>query len=401
MVLALLALASSVALGAVTYDVAAGATASARTASSVDQAVAQFELDPRGGVTWTAPRLELGGSYQPRLFVQEGAGGLQALHRASARAAWQWSGRWGLFAGLEGSYGVNDFLGTSSGAATSSAGGQPSGGGTGGGAGGAGGATPPVQPIPGATTLRYRSGEATLGVGGLLVPRHRFEASVSAFASGGADATARLSLPQQQGLRLGVTLRHSLSPVNTLESGLAAGLTSFGAGVSDAYVFATETWRHVLAGGGHFRLGAGPGLMVHAEPGSRKQTPGVGGEASFGDRWLRVLLFDVSLRVSPIVDRVSGALYQRADASAALGWEPATGWFVGVQGTGGVVVQGAQLGDQIVTGDLRASWSPSRRWIAGLGVRTFSQIPHEPLARATRETSAYLSLGFSDRFPSR
>ncbi len=374
------------------YDVSLRTEARGRNRAAVSGVLGEAEADPRLGLTWMDQRGDLGAAYFPRLMVQEQGGGLQVLHRASVDGSWQVDGNWRALASAEGSYGTNDLLLTYSGTTPGSA--SP-GSGTPAGAAPASGAQA-VQPIPQVTTLKYLSGQASVGAAGTLTARSRALARVSAFIEGGADGQARTQVPLQHGGRLASELEWSASRSDALVSALGGTITAF-PGILDGIVLATETWRHALTQDAQVRLGAGPAVTAHRAGGNTSWNVMPGGEIGVHDRWLQVLEGDLGLRASPIVDRTNGAAYERADANLSLTWRATPHWTFAASGTAGIVVQGSQAGDKIAAGDFRAAWSPTASWELAAGMRGVSQMPHAAQTRDISEASVFVAVTVRDR----
>ena len=406
-VLAAMTCALRLASGAVTtYDAGVTATAGARTDVTIPGVLEDVELEPRLGLGWMDGRDELGAQYGPRLALESYDSTVQVLHRASLTGARQLTGRWRGTASLGGSYGTNDLLLPG---ALPAVGGTTAPGQTGTTQPGQTGTTQPgqttpstgtaatLQPLPSVTRLKYLSGEADLGLAGTPAPRCRLLASLSAFTSGGADPVARQSLPLQRGLSLGGTLEWTARPADVLASSVGATVTFFEPTLAGGFLQATETWRHNLSEHAQLELGAGPAITAHRPAGGPTSWAfGPAGAIGITDQWFGTLNVGAALSATPVVDQVSGAVYDRADASASVGWRIVPGLTTAVLGTAGVVMQGAQEGDKIAAGDVHIAWTPSLHWDLSAGAHALLQQTHATGPNAVSAEGVYVAVGVHD-----
>jgi hypothetical protein len=376
------------------YDLSLRAEGRSRTRASTTGVLSEAEVDPRIGLAWTGERLVLKAAYFPRLMVQEQVGGLQVLHGASANGSCQIDPGWRALASAEGSYGQSDLLATTSasgatGPATGAAGGTSSGSGT---PGQPAQPVQPVQPIPRVTTLQYVSGGTSVGIEGTPSPRHRLALRLAAFVEGGGDSSARRLLPLQRGGRLAGALDWMASRADVLASQFTATVSSFENGVADGIAGVTETWHHTLTRDASVRLGIGPVLTAHREAGRDTWSIRPGGEVGVHDRWWGTLEIDLSAQAIPLIDRLTGAAYERADVTAILSWQLAPRWTLAGSASGGIVTEGAQAGDRIAGGEVRVAWAPSPSWDLALGARAISQMQRSISTADVTEATAFLSV---------
>jgi hypothetical protein len=374
-------------LGSATfYDASLTTTASTWNSAAFQGLEGRIELDPRLGLSWLDRGVELRADYFPRLTVQDQASGLLTLHRASANGNWQLSSTtWRALASVDGAYGTSDVL-------TLALPSQPG---------------QPVQPIPAVTTLPYGSGEVAVGLTGMLSPRQRLATKLSAAIAGGTDPAARTLLPLDRTGRFTADLEWTASPLDTLVSGLSFEFSSIAAihqpdgqianDVMNGYVVVSEAWRRALTPDTLLRLRAGPTLMGHRFGNQTTWTFLPSGEIGIRDQWWRRVDVDLGVVALPMVDRISGALYERADATVALAWHPTATWVLSVTGSGGIVAQGPQAGGRIAGGDIRMAWSPVSWWDVGTGIRGAYQMPRGPGASDFKEGSAYVSMTLRNR----
>jgi hypothetical protein len=372
------------------YDVSLRTEARARTRAAVSGVLGEAEVDPGVGLSLLDRRLDLAAAYSPRLMVQEQVGGLQILHRASLGGTWLADRNWRAIAATQGSYGTNDLLSVSQGTAAGSS------------SGGTGGRTGPpvpqiVQPIPRLTTIKYASGEASLGVDGTPAARYHASARITGFVEGGADRAAQASLPLQRGGRLAGELDFTASQSDILASRLALTVSGFSSDQVEGLGLLTETWRHALTPDAQVWLGVGPTVTATHALGATTWQVGVGGEAGARDLLFHSLAAALTLGAAPVVDRVTGAVYERADGTMTVTWEPIPRWAFGAMASGGIVTQGGQAGDKIAAADVHAAWVPSPAWEVALGVRGLSQMPHAAATANLSEWNVYFAVTARDR----
>ncbi|HTP26386.1 MAG TPA: hypothetical protein VMK12_12105 [Anaeromyxobacteraceae bacterium] len=336
------------------YDVSISTEARGENLPATPGIAGEIEADPRLGLNWMGPGKELGGAYAPRLMWQEHSQGLQVLQRASVNSLWQIDGNWRSQAAVSGSYGEEDLL-------LALAMGTPT-----------PGASGPLQPIPRVTWLKYASGEASVNATGALTARSRLTMEIGAFVEGGANRFSSQLLPLERGVRLTGELAWTASSFDTLATGLATSVVGL-PGIRDETVLATETWRHSLTQEAQVRIGAGPGFIANGEGGHTSWMATAGGELGVHDRWQKVLDGDLSLRVAPMVDRITGAAYSRADAVLALTWQVRAHWSLFASGTAGIITQGIQAGQKIAGGEFRLIWSPTPIWDLSAGTRGLAE----------------------------
>ena len=374
--------------GTTSYDASLETIGRLRTQVATEGVLKELELDPRLGLGWVDGRDELGAAYHPRLLLQQEDSELQVLHQASLTGARQLDGRWRATASLNGSYGTTDlFLLTVPVAGTSQTTPPPS---------TTGSTAPPtaqpIQPVPSLARLKYVSGEATVQVVGASLGRFRLIGNLTAGIAGGADPVARASLPLERSGSLASTLEWIASGLDVFATDVGVTLTSFETGITDGYALATETWRHALSPDVQFRLGAGPAVTIQNAAGQTTWGFGPAGGVAVHDHYLTTLDLDLGVLATPLVDRVSGNVYDRADATAVATWHPAAAWTAALTGTAGIVLQGPDEGDEIAAGDLRVGWMASPHFGVTIGASGLTQRPHAAGAGTLKEGSVYVDL---------
>jgi hypothetical protein len=389
------------AVGAAAYDVSLGAAAMGRAGTAYVGMDRQVEADARVGVVVTQRTLEVDGAYLPRVLLHDPGGGVQVLHRAHVGSVLPAGGR-RTFASVDASYGTTDLVALQrpdAGAVTAGPGvpdpssPTPS----------PGGGPPrgaPVQTVPVLGPLTYVSGEASLGVDGARGGRASWSARLDGLVSGGADEDARRSLPLQVGARGRAQFDWMVSHRDTVATDLTAEVSGFRAvaagtppgDVRDGYAVLSEAWRRVVRPEMTLRVALGPGFTVHHAAGSTTWGPSLAAAAGLGGVLLRTVRGDVALRALPVVDRVTGNVYERGDVTGWVAWEPSRAWAATLAGNAGVVLRSAQAGDKVAAADLGIAWSPDAHWRLGAGVRAYAQSPRSAGTPALSEVSGYVAV---------
>jgi hypothetical protein len=370
------------ALGALApgYDVSLrteGRAVADASMSSVREAEALVEVVPSLGLVLADRVLRLESAYYPRLLLTgAGLGRNELLHRARLGANWT-PGRFALVSTLQGAYGTNDLLRPTSTTTT------PSG-------------TPvsPVQPLPGVTTLEYMSAEAAVAVEGPLASGLLGRVGGAGFVDGGATWAARRVLPLGRGGRGRLGLDWTVTHADVLATALTGSYLFFGEGRADTILSLTEQWRHAFSPRLQGSVAAGPSLTGHRPGGPTGTDPAettwrtyltaeASGHAELVPRRLDAA---VTLRMTPIADRVTTAVYQRWDVLASAAWRPARTWVVAADASTGLVLEGPQSGEAIYSAELRATWLfPNLLDLVG-GVRWFKQDTASTAVQPTYDT---------------
>jgi hypothetical protein len=296
----------------------------------------EAELDPLAGL-----RLPLDGggltlTYEPRIFIvgshvpdaPDGTPGrhVSYLHRARATVEYQPSERWKLFVNGRFAYGQYDFS-----PLTTVVPGAPGSIGTpGGGTSPTPSTTSPTLPIPGPGTPPNQASldvEELAGGAGFvhnLSPGLSFLLSGGYARRGGSTSEAQQALPLQKGPMGATGLQGVLGP-NDSWTLLASGTSSsFSTGVHATLLDLTGTWSHSWSRTFQTDLTAG-GTALHS---SGVLAPGGGIEPTV-DKVLPVAALGfthrvlqprgdvmnvLQLRVAPLPDQLSGAIYERFEA---------------------------------------------------------------------------------------
>jgi hypothetical protein len=357
----------------VTWDLSLQGETRGRVAS-VGERRGEVTAEPRAGLGLVGRLHSANAAYAPQLRLDSGSATATVLHVGAVSGAWRLDPRWQATAVATGSYGERDFLlGDRPALAT-------------------GGAAVPVQPIPALTSVRYGAGALRVGLGGALTPRHPVLLGAQVFAEGGVGPAAGAVLPMQRGVAADGSLGWTLSRADALSAALNGTVTTFPAtGARSAAAALTTSWRHAFTPRTGGWLGAGPTWA--SETGS-DSVVAVGGEAGVQHRLVRPAVdAALSTRVAPIIDRITGSVYQRVDFTGTASWAPAVRWLVSGTTASGVVLDGPQRGERVASAEARAGWSSMRRWSLSGGVRWMGQDGGPaPLSRVD-EWTAFVGVG--------
>lgn len=235
------------------------------------------------------------------------------------------------------------------------------------------------QPIPQVSTVRYMSASGALGFESRPTARIAVSGTLSYLAQGGADAPTRAVLPLQRGPSFLAVIAWTAGRDDTLTTSLSASYYAFlreapepGANepATNAWISqALEVWQHAFGRGSRLRLGLGVGVAGNADDLLRLvlRTTSVVGEVGFQQAFARQdearpFQLDMGARVAPFVDFTSGLAYERADASAGLGWPLDRDWRLDASISAGIALDGVQRGQATATAQLNATWVATR-WV--------------------------------------
>jgi hypothetical protein len=146
-------------------------------------------------------------------------------------------------------------------------------------------------------------------------------------ASGGVGAQAREALPVIEGPRLDARLSWAATRLDRLVLGVGGYLAQYTGGGRTQYLLGSVSWLHSISRFTEFELGAGAGVGNETGGvGPPKPTEAlpigiVGIHSSFP---LKDQVLDGALRftVTPVADRITGALYARGELTASSSWSP-------------------------------------------------------------------------------
>lgn len=334
--------------------------------------LAEAEVDPRLSLNLDTRTLSLTVGYAPRLWASTLTGRLQSLNRGALQATFRPDPLYRLVASATGVSGISDLLAP----AVASP----------------GGATPaPIQTVGSQTRIHYVFGELAAGLEATPTPRARLTLSGAYVVDGGEDAAARLTFPLQRGPRAALTFGWQTSADDKFETEAATSYRSFTTSAVDpvtglpvempAVLIATftETWRRKFGSELSTWLGLGGAVTGVAGVGGAKASVkaappvvdlGLQYVSEGGLQRLRL-----SGRYSPLVDSLTGRIYQRADAALAAAWSPWRTWQMVGELTTGVAIGGAESGQAIVVGEARMVHGLSREVELTWGARGLWQHP--------------------------
>jgi hypothetical protein len=328
----------------------------------------ELELDPQLRVRLTDLASFVSASYVPRLTLSQLPGDHVALlHQAALTSEWRPEPRWQITFGAEGSRGTVSQLQLAATTSGTPAAGQP---------------PLPTEPLPAAASVRYLHGQVSAGVVGALEARWRLRSQVATFADGGADASAQRSLPLQRGIRAETALEWSAGRQDVLGTSVAGTVSDLTPGTTAWLLSLGEGWRHTLGRGETLFATAGPSLAIQgathhvgpsAEIGLGHESPGEGPGVQAS----------AALSYAPLLDRVSGAIVDRAAATATLAGILSDDWRLDATASGGVVVDGAEKRDGVWAGEVRAGRRLGDAWQVYLGARGILQEQPRVSTRST------------------
>jgi len=356
--------------------------------------VAEIEVDPRIGIQYDTPTLNLSAAYAPRLWLTTQVSGLQVLHRSAVQGTFRPDPLYRLLASATFAHGTSNLLAPR----LAGPGGVPPG---------------PLQTVGAQTSIPYVFGEVAAGVDSTPTQRTRVALGGTYLVDGGSDAKAQLTFPQQRGPSAAMTFGWRASADDQLDTLLTALHRTFVTGAVNPATGApivkppvwiatlSETWRRKydlklsswVGAGASYTSTELPGGVVKVE----KVTPlvDVGGQYLDEDGLKGLRL---TFRYAPIVDAVSGRVYQRADSFLLANWASTPTWrMVGELATA-VVIGGFQSGQVMVSGEARMARVLSRDLDLIFGVRSLLQRPpNTSFAASYRQWGLFVALSFHDR----
>lgn len=234
-----------------------------------------------------------------------------------------------------------------------------------------------VQRLPITPTVDYLSSRAGVTATFAVTRRWAIRALAEHALSGGADAASREVIPFQYGPRGALRATCSLSRHDSLTSTLDLSRTVFDTGPDNVVGEASEAFRHVFDRRSEMTLGAGVSVVA--------------ARASAGDPWitrpyalaegtLRVsapaarLDTTLSLRLAPVVDRLSGIVDERLQGTAAIAWSFTPSLALRTQFGAAQSVQRSQAGAvTVLIGEAAFSARATRAVRVELGTRIAAQ----------------------------
>jgi hypothetical protein len=339
-------------------DGAGGTSSSASYSGSVS---------PSLGIGYGDRLLDVNARYSPTLTWDSGAD-LSTLHGGAVATSWRMTRHSSVTASLTGSYGTKDFWN----------------------------ALPPLQAgapqqtqaqaLPTQRTIKLVSVDLSTGLNTTLGPRAGIGFGLGAFVNGGLGGDAATALPMTRGGRATTSLGWSVSRDDAIGTSLDGNITQFtGSDEYDGVANLGLSWRHsfspetsivqTITGGdlglsSSFGLSAGGAYTITRKDNVTTWSLLPSAQAEISGR-LRapVLTGSLTLGLTPFIDRLTFAVYQRANAGARVTWSPSASWSFGGNADVGWPVGASPDGVRVVSGELRVGWSPDRPLSLFWGVR--------------------------------
>ena len=287
-----------------------GASSSGKLNSGV---ATDLELQPFTSLSASLDDLRFNASYAPRLSwgfpAQPGsAAGPEVFHSLSVGADWHLARLWNLGVHQGFSFGTRSFSLLAPNGADSLV-------------------LAPTRP-PSEQSLKVQSLDDSFSLSGALDPRLRFSLSGSWLVSGGADATARASLPLTRVAGTGAALNYLQDTHDSysisLQAGTLVGRGTGGNGTANAslgwlHVFDKVTRVGLGVGAGYSKSAATPLPGVAPAPPITRLTPS--GSARFVTEFSRAHVgLSLVANLAPVLDNVTGAAYAQLQGTAAASW---------------------------------------------------------------------------------
>jgi hypothetical protein len=180
-----------------------------------------------------------------------------------------------------------------------------------------------VERIPAPSTIAYLSSRASLSMSYALSSRLTIRGQAEHLSSGGADANARAVIPSQAGPHGRAELHYALSRMDALSSTIDMARTLFSTDRDNVVSELREDWRHVFSRRTSMTLGAGASLVMSRASSEATWTsrPYATADAMLAHRAPSPRIeAALTLRFSPVVDRLTGLVDPRIQGAAALTW---------------------------------------------------------------------------------
>ncbi len=343
---------------------------------------------PRIAAEWIHPDFRLTGAYAPRLRVPDltRRADLIVLHAADIGLTTRPDAAWRLHATARGELGTTDLLTESHQVGSE------------------------LQTITTTSRLRYRAARGGLGLAGHLDPRTTLTLAAGAFVEGGDGPRAEVLSPLQRGVTAGAGLSWTASRLDRLGLQLSALGTRLDRGPTSGTLTLDASWNRRFtrtvagwAGAGvtgtyedprggvaDRRLLPTAELGVSHTPPPPESTSGEEGAPGREAPSLRISSQAV-VRLSPVIDRATGAVDQQVEATLRAQWPITPRWSLGANAVGAVVQQSD--GDSR-RGRLEAqvTWAASTWAHLGAGVYGSVQRATTPLLPDFDEGGVYLSV---------
>lgn len=326
-------------------------------------AVADLELTPTLGIGVRSRTWEIAGSFAPRLTLRDIGDAPQrydVLQQARLAASWH-DRRTSLSLYQEGSYGKERLVGLAV-----DADGRPR-----------------MDALPAVQIINYASSRTGLLARLTASRRWAFNLSTECAMSGGTDEASLAQLPFQTALRGSSGVEYAASRRDRITATLVATRAVFSNGAEDNLLQGTTSWRRALGRYTTSTLTGGVGWATSRIAEERLQ------HGSFVIRALEPSFYPVAEaaiahrapsgriefaligRLSPVIDRLTGAVDERLEGITTLTWSPTRA--LAIQGQLGVAQSTAwnERGSvSLVYDGVTISYRASRIVELGAGART-------------------------------
>lgn len=352
-----------------------------------DESFVEAVAIPRIAFTQSGPDLSVSAAYAPRLRAPDlGAGtDFVFLHVATLEAELRSGPSWRLSARANGERGTTDLL-TESRVPDSE-----------------------LQTITTTGRLRYQALRGDLGLEWRVAPRTTLTTTAGAFIEGGEGAEAEAQRPLQRGVRADAGWGFRASRLDDLGLRLSALGTRLDRGPTSAVATLEASWRRRLSRAFQGWIGAGATgayedprgsianreVLPTAELGVAHTPPppatSEGEDAPARERPAPRVSTRAALRLSPSIDRATGAVDQQLEGTLRVGWPMTSRWSLGAGATAAVVWQ--EPGDtRRGRLDAQVTWAMNPLARFGVGAYGSVQRPPTPALPSYTEGGAYLTV---------
>ena len=182
-----------------------------------------------------------------------------------------------------------------------------------------------LSTLPRTDTIAYAWSRTGL-LGRLAVQRRwALTLSLEYTLSGGTDARSRLSIPFQTGLHGGIGAEYALSRRDKLTSSVDAFRSYFSSGWEDTLAQGTVAWRRAWGRSLVSTVTGGVGFSASRDSvtgESRDEAHPIGTVSVAYTPRASSLDVGLSVRLSPVIDRLSGQVDERMESVASIAWRP-------------------------------------------------------------------------------
>jgi hypothetical protein len=341
-----------------------------------------LQLDPSASAAASVARLRAALTYSPQILIVEpyaSVGRTNVLHRGTASGEWLFSEDQRLTAEEQFVVGRFDFSPLVATAA---------------------GAPPAIDSLPAVQTANFVQSTSTLGMHYALDRRTRMSIAAGYFTSGGTDEGARQYIPLQKGPQLSSKIEWAQSPLETFSGDLQAENISVSNGVHSALAQLFAGWQRMLDASLRAELSLG-GAAARMRGPIQDDAFFPVAAAGLLRRWPirdQQLEGAVRARIAPIVDRLNGTIYERAEASAGADYYPISSLKLGARAVAGLAVtSGLERGEKIILAEADVSYKIDRHFALTLGGRnSWLDIPRFSTP-ASFQWAAFAAVTVSDK----